>query len=359
MPSQKILDEKKKLVSDLVSDYQKAQSFVFANARGMKVSDDTEMRAELRKNNVSYKVIKNSIARRVFQGLEIDGVQDIFKGPTAIAYSTEDPIAPAKVLKQYADKINELNIKGGIIEGKVASIEEVNTLAKIPAQEVLYGQIAYGLLFPFTKLAMLLKAAAEKIEQEGPIDFEANAKEKKASEKKEAEKTEAKEEPVAEKAEVKAEETPAEKKEAKAESKEETVAEKAEAKAEETTAEKKEAKAESKEETVADKAKTETKATTAKAPAKAKTGTKAATAKAPAKTKTETKAKATKTTDAKSSGEAKAKTTKAPAKAKTETKATTAKAPAKAKTEKPAAETKPVKKAAKPTEKKTQKADDK
>ncbi len=245
MPSQKILDAKKKMVTELVSDYQKAQSFVFADARGLKVSTDTEMRADLRKNNVSYKVIKNTTARLVFKELGIKGVEDILKGPTAIAYSTEDAIVPAKILKKYADKFDKLTLKGGVIEGKVASAEEVKILAKIPGKEVLYGQIAYGLLFPMTKLAMLLKAAAEKVQEEGPIDFKVEKKaEPKAEEPKVEAKEEAKVEPVAEAKEEAKEEAKAE---PKVEAKEEPVAEvKEEAKAEPKAETKEEAKAEPK-----------------------------------------------------------------------------------------------------------------
>ncbi|MBN1775499.1 MAG: 50S ribosomal protein L10 [Clostridiales bacterium] len=230
MPSQKILDAKKKMVAELVSDYRNAKSFVFADARGLKVSTDTEMRADLRKNNVSYKVVKNTTATLIFKELGIQGVEDILKGPTAIAYSTEDAIVPAKILKQYADKFDKLTLKGGIIEGKVASADEVKILAKIPSKEVLYGQIAYGLLFPMTKLAMLLKAAAEKVQEEGPIETKV---EKKAD---------SKEEPVVEaKEEAKTEEAPAVTEEAKAEP---VVEAKEEAKTEEAPAVTEEAKAE-------------------------------------------------------------------------------------------------------------------
>ena len=208
MPSQKILDAKKKMVAELVSDYRNAKSFVFADARGLKVSTDTEMRADLRKNNVSYKVVKNTTATLIFRELGIEGVEDILKGPTAIAYSTEDAIVPAKILKQYADKFDKLKLKGGVIEGKVASVDEVKILARIPGKEVLYGQIAYGLLFPMTKLAMLLKATAEKVQEEGPIDTKV---EKKAEPKVEAKEEAKAEETVAETvAEAKAEEVPAE-----------------------------------------------------------------------------------------------------------------------------------------------------
>lgn len=169
MPSQRILEAKQKVVADLVSDYKKAKSFVFTDARGLTVLQDTQMRADLRKNNVTYKVVKNSTAKLVFDELGVSGLDDVFKGPTAIAYSNEDLIAPAKIIKEYADKYSKLDIKGGIIEGAAATVEQVNTLAKIPTKEVLCGQIAYGLLFPLTKLAMLLKAAAEKLQEESGV----------------------------------------------------------------------------------------------------------------------------------------------------------------------------------------------
>lgn len=214
MPSQKILEAKKKAVVDLVSEYRSAQSFVFANARGLSVLQDTQMRAEFRKNNVNYKVIKNSKSALVFKELGIEGLDDIFKGPTAIAYSTEDLFAPAKVMKQFADKYEKLLLKGGVIEGKAASVTEVNTLASVPTKDVLCGQIAYGLLFPITKLAMLLKAVAEKQEESGSVKADSTAKDAKPVEKaveKVEEKTEEKpEEKVEEKTEEKTEEKPVE-----------------------------------------------------------------------------------------------------------------------------------------------------
>lgn len=185
MPSQKILQTKQKVVSNLVEDYKAAQAFVFVDARGLTVLEDTQMRASLRKNGVNYKVVKNATASRVFEALGYEGLDEIFKGPTAIAYSTEDLIAPAKSIKEYADKFDHLTIKGGIIENKVASIDEVNKLASVPTKEVLCGQLAYGLLFPLTKLAMLLKATAEKLQEEGEAPVE-DAKEEKTEEKVEA-----------------------------------------------------------------------------------------------------------------------------------------------------------------------------
>lgn len=167
MPSEKILAAKKQVVADLVASFKDAASFVFVSARGLTVEQDTEMRAELRKNEVTYQVVKNTTLRLVFKELGIEGLDDMFKGPTAVAFSN-DIIAPAKILAKYAEKIEVMELKGGVIEGKVADKSEIETLAKIPAKEVLYSQVVYGMLYPITKLAMLIKAVAEKSGEAAP-----------------------------------------------------------------------------------------------------------------------------------------------------------------------------------------------
>ena len=178
MPSEKILAAKKQVVANLVEAYKSATTFVFVSARGLTVEQDTAMRNELRKNGVKYEVVKNTTLRLVFKELGIEGLDELFEGPTAVAYS-EDIIAPAKVIAKFADDYEALTIKGGAIEGKAASIEEVNALAKVPDQKTLYSQVVYGMLFPFTKLAMLVKAVAEKKQEEdgapAPVAEEAAA----------------------------------------------------------------------------------------------------------------------------------------------------------------------------------------
>ena len=166
MPSEKILAAKKQVVADLVAEYKVAASFVFVASRGLTVEQDTNMRAELRKNGVKYKVIKNTTLRLVFKELGIEGLDDTFVGPTAVAYS-DNLVTPAKVLCKFADEYEPLEIKGGVIEGKAASVDEIVALSKVPDKETLYSQVVYGLLFPFTKLAMLVKAVAEKAQEEG------------------------------------------------------------------------------------------------------------------------------------------------------------------------------------------------
>ena len=166
MPSEKILAAKQQRVEDLVSELKGATTYVFVATRGLTVAQDTEMRAELRKAGVKFAVIKNTVLRRVFAELGFEGLDEVFQGPTAVGYSN-DIIAPAKVLAKYSEDFEPMEIKGGIIDGKVATVAEIVALSKVPDPTTLQTQVAYSLLFPFTKLAMLVKAVAEKKQEEG------------------------------------------------------------------------------------------------------------------------------------------------------------------------------------------------
>ena len=166
MPSEKILAAKQQRVEELVSELKGATTYVFVATRGLTVAQDTEMRAELRKAGVKFEVIKNTVLRRVFAELGYEGLDEVFKGPTAVGYS-DDIIAPAKVLAKYSEDFEPMEIKGGIIDGKVATVAEIVALSKVPDPTTLQTQVAYSLLFPFTKLAMLVKAVAEKKQEEG------------------------------------------------------------------------------------------------------------------------------------------------------------------------------------------------
>jgi large subunit ribosomal protein L10 len=166
MPSEKILAAKQQRVEELVSELKGATTYVFVATRGLTVAQDTEMRSELRKAGVKFGVIKNTVLRRVFAELGFEGLDEVFEGPTAVGYS-DDSIAPAKVLAKFSEDFEPMEIKGGIIDGKVATVAEIVALSKVPDPTTLQTQVAYSLLFPFTKLAMLVKAVAEKKQEEG------------------------------------------------------------------------------------------------------------------------------------------------------------------------------------------------
>ena len=131
MPSEKILAAKQQRVEELAESLKGAATYVFASTRGLTVAQDTAMRADLRKAGVKFEVIKNTTLKRVFEKLGFEGLDEIFEGPTAVAYSDEIT-APAKILAKYAEDYEPMEIKGGIIDGKVASVNEVIALSKVP-----------------------------------------------------------------------------------------------------------------------------------------------------------------------------------------------------------------------------------
>lgn len=164
MPSKKVLEAKQKIVENLADEFSQAQSIVFADYRGLTVAEDTEMRTAIRKTGVTYQVIKNSLSSRALEKAGLEGLEDILQGPTAVAYSKDEIIAPSRVLKNFEKKFDRFQIKGGVIEGRVATLEDINRLATIPEPEVLYSQLVFGLLYPITSLAIVLNAIKEKKE---------------------------------------------------------------------------------------------------------------------------------------------------------------------------------------------------
>ena len=167
MPSDRILAQKQEQVKNLAEEFKSAQTLVIASSRGLTVAQDTEMRATMREVGITFKVVKNSLALRAAQEIGLDELTEVFVGPTAIAYSTEDIVMPAKLAKQFAKKFEPFEIKGGAIDGVVSTLEEIDRLASIPDQETLYTQLAYVLNFPLTKFAATLKAVIDKAEEEG------------------------------------------------------------------------------------------------------------------------------------------------------------------------------------------------
>jgi large subunit ribosomal protein L10 len=167
MPSQKILEQKAKVVADLAEEFRQAQGIVFVEYRGLTVAQDTAMRAEMRKAGVTYRVIKNTLSGRALEAAGISGASELLTGPVAIAYSNEDATAPARLVKSFADKHEAMKIKGGVLEGKIISAADVQAIATIPAKDVLYGQVVYTLLAPLTGLAVVLSEIAKKAEAAG------------------------------------------------------------------------------------------------------------------------------------------------------------------------------------------------
>ena len=162
MASKEIIAQKEQLVSEVAEKISKAKSIVLVNHCGLTVEQDTALRVDMRKNGVEYNVIKNTVLTRAFEKAGYTGFEKVFEGPTAVAFSYEDTVAGAKILVENGTKTNKLEIKGGVIEGKSASVEEVKVLASIPAKPVLIGQLLGLLTSPMRSLAVAVSEVAKK-----------------------------------------------------------------------------------------------------------------------------------------------------------------------------------------------------
>ena len=156
MANQKIIDQKKNEVSELAEKIKTAKLVLLADYRGVNVEDITSIRANLRKTNSEYKVIKNNITRRALKECGYEGLDELLEGPTAVLLGYEDYLEPSKVIYEYTKDHDFYKIKGGIIDGKIVSAEESITLAKLPSREVLIGKLAGALLGTISKLAVAL-----------------------------------------------------------------------------------------------------------------------------------------------------------------------------------------------------------
>ena len=163
MPNAKALSEKQAIVLEL-TEKLKGAAGVLVDYSGITVAEDTEMRKAMRAAGVDYAVVKNTLTRFAAKNLGHDALDPILPGTTSLAVHPTDPVAPARVIKEYATKFtNHFEIKGGFMNGKVLSVDEVNALASIPALPVLQAQLLGTMLAPIAQLAVVIKAAAEKM----------------------------------------------------------------------------------------------------------------------------------------------------------------------------------------------------
>lgn len=162
MASKEIIAQKEQLVNEVAEKIAKAKSIVLVNHCGLTVEQDTALRVDMRKADVEYKVIKNTILVRAFEKAGYTGFEKVFEGPTAVAFSYEDTVAGAKIVVENGTKTKMLEIKGGVIEGKIASVEEIKLLASIPAKPVLIGQLLGLLTSPMRGLAVAISEVAKK-----------------------------------------------------------------------------------------------------------------------------------------------------------------------------------------------------
>lgn len=156
-------EEKTQQIGSLTERVEKAKSLVFADYRGLKVSEVTELRTKLRKDNSSLKVVKNRLIKRVLKEKGMEVLAKYFTGPTAVATSDEDPILPAKIIVEFAKTHEHLTVKGGFLDGRDLSVADVESLARMPSREVLLSRALASMNAPATNMAAVLAAVPRKL----------------------------------------------------------------------------------------------------------------------------------------------------------------------------------------------------
>lgn len=156
LPSDKVLLAKKQVVATLTEKLKNAKSVVFADYRGLTVAQDTEFRSTLRKSGIEYTVVKNSLLSFAAKENGLDNLQPFLNGPTSMAISYDDLVAPAKVLVEYSKKYEKLELKTGIVEGNVIDLSQVFMLAELPSKEVLIAQMLGSMNAPITGFVTVL-----------------------------------------------------------------------------------------------------------------------------------------------------------------------------------------------------------
>ena len=197
MPSEKVLELKKQQVADLKTRLDGACAGGLVDYRGISVADDTQLRKELREAGVQYTVSKNTLLHLAFAGTPYEALDSVLEGTTAIATSTDDYVAAARILGKYADKSDSFNLKGGFLDDEVIDLAKLQSLAKLPSREVLLATVLSAFNAPIAAFARAIQAVVDKSGEEVPPAEAAEPAAEEAA-------------PAAEEAAPAAEETPAE-----------------------------------------------------------------------------------------------------------------------------------------------------
>lgn len=152
---------KQPIVEAIAEEIKDAQSVVLVDYRGLTVAQDTELRKQLREAGVVYKVYKNTMMKRAFEGTEFEGLENCLEGPSAIAVSKDDATAPARILCKFAKDAPALELKGGVVEGTVYDVAGLTELSKIPSREELLSKLLGSIQSPITNFARVIKQIAE------------------------------------------------------------------------------------------------------------------------------------------------------------------------------------------------------
>jgi len=158
------------VVQEISEKIDGAQSVVLVDHRGLTVQEDTELRRKLREAGVTYKVYKNTMMKRAFEGTACAELDPFLEGPSAMAVSKEDATAPARVLAEFAKTAKALEIKAGIVDGQFCDVDALGEVAKIPSREVLLGRLFGSWQAPVANFARVIKQIAEKDGEAAPAE---------------------------------------------------------------------------------------------------------------------------------------------------------------------------------------------
>jgi len=161
----KVIQAKQEAVEVIAAKLRESVTTVVADYRGLNVSQVTELRKQLREAGVEFQVLKNSLLRRATAAAELSELDEVLTGPTAVAFGTDDAVAPAKILNDFAKKNEALKLKGAVVEGRVVGESEIKALAELPSREGLLSMLLSVLQAPVRNFALAVKAVAEKEEQ--------------------------------------------------------------------------------------------------------------------------------------------------------------------------------------------------
>lgn len=161
---------KQPIVQAIADDIKDAQSVVLVDYRGLTVAQDTELRKQLREAGVIYKVCKNTMMKRAFEGTEFAGLEEYLEGPSALVVSKDDATAPARIICKFAKTAEALEVKAGVVEGNVYDAAGINELSKVPSREELLSKLLGSLQSPITNFARVIKQIAEQGGEAAPAE---------------------------------------------------------------------------------------------------------------------------------------------------------------------------------------------
>lgn len=152
------INQKKEIVTTLHEDFKRSKIVIAADYKGLNVAAVTRLRSELTKENIDFRVIKNTLLRRASENTDVAVLQEMFKGPSAIAISYEDPVSPAKILTKFSEENNKFQIKGAVMDGKPIDVNGIKALSSLPSREVLLSQVLFAMNGVPTGIVQVLAA---------------------------------------------------------------------------------------------------------------------------------------------------------------------------------------------------------